>query len=73
MWITDGQTTGGWGIIAVLQASLTDFYEFFKSINECNDGENEDLDFSNESDENIDDDIENKINQPITESEILKM
>ena len=37
----------------------------------CNDSENDDLDISNESDENIDDDIENEINQPITETEIL--
>ena len=31
-----------------------------------------DFDISNESDENIDDDTENEINQPITETEILK-
>ena len=40
-------------------------YEFFKSTNGCN-CENYDLDISNARDENIFDDIENEINQPIT-------
>ena len=53
---------------------LDDFYEFFKSMNEANGNENDtdDMDGGNETDEIINSDINNEINQPITESEILK-
>ena len=37
------------------QTLLSNFYEFFNSINECS--ENDDLDISNESDEATDDEI----------------
>ena len=54
------------------QAPLSDFYEFFKAMNESNENATEDMNSSDETDENINDDIDNEINQPITESEILK-
>ena len=43
-------------------------------MNEANGNENDtdDMDGGNETDENINFDINNEINQPITESEILK-
>ena len=56
------------------QASLDDFYQFFKSINE-NSEEHTDLNSDN-ADDNFDEtsdiNVENEVNQPITESEILK-
>ena len=43
-------------------------------MNEANGNENDtdDMDGGNETDENLNTDIDNEINQPITESEILK-
>ena len=56
------------------QASLDDFYQFFESINE-NSEEHTDLNSDN-ADDNFDEtsdiNVENDVNQPITESEILK-
>ena len=53
------------------QAPLSDFYEFFKAMNESKENATEDMNSSDETDENINDDIDNEINQPITESELL--
>ena len=56
------------------QVSLDDIYQFFKSINE-NSEEHTDLNSDNADynfDETFDTNVENEVNQPITESEILK-
>ena len=57
------------------QASLDKFYQFFKSTNEVN--LDEDTGQTNDTsddlpDETINANVENEVNQPITESEILK-
>ena len=57
------------------QASLDEFYQFFKSTNEVN--LDEDTGQTNDTsddlpDETINANVENEVNQPITESEILK-
>lgn len=57
------------------QATLEHFYQFFKSMNDNPMEENQDITNDNDdtiSNETIDSDIENEVNQPITETEILQ-
>lgn len=57
------------------QASLENFYQFFKSMNEDSEEANQDIGNDHDDttlDETIECDIENEVNQPITEAEILQ-
>lgn len=58
-----------------VEAPLSELYEFYKSVNDLNSDENTNYNDETENNSNnsdMSDDIENEVNQPITESEILQ-